>query len=282
MPLFDGEGFSFSDVLDLINPLQHLPVISSLYRELTGDEIGAGARVLGSALFGGIPSVLNSLVNVVIEDETDKNFGEHVLALFDDSAGEASETAYAAVDRFNITPGTKGAQARNAALVTNTATATALAAAPSGAAPNPPALRRRLRAAVARRSPLRRRRGARCERQPGGGERGQCDLSPHRRARLLAHSGLRRAQPTRPTRTAQGLRRAGPAVGAGRGSRLVQLGVRGRFKRAQAPRKLASQWRQAAVAALIRCAQAACGAGRAPKIALPTRTLVAPVATAIS
>ena len=30
MPLFDGEGFSFSDVLDLINPLQHLPIISSL------------------------------------------------------------------------------------------------------------------------------------------------------------------------------------------------------------------------------------------------------------
>lgn len=29
-PLFDGEGFSFNDVLDLINPLQHPPIISTL------------------------------------------------------------------------------------------------------------------------------------------------------------------------------------------------------------------------------------------------------------
>jgi hypothetical protein len=131
VPLFDGEGFSFSDVLDLINPLQHLPVISTLYRDLTGDEIGAGARVLGGALFGGIPGVVSSLVNVVIEDETGKDFGEHVLALFDDPAGEVSETAYAAVDRFNITPGTKGAQARSAALVTDPTPVSALAAAPA-------------------------------------------------------------------------------------------------------------------------------------------------------
>ena len=131
VPLFDGEGFSFSDVLDLINPLQHLPVISTLYRDLTGDEIGAGARVLGGALFGGIPGVVSSLINVVIEDETGKDFGEHVLALFDDPAGEASNTAYAAVDRFDITPGTKGARTRSAAPADHPAPATTLAAAPS-------------------------------------------------------------------------------------------------------------------------------------------------------
>ena len=131
VPLFDGEGFSFSDVLDLINPLQHLPVISTLYRDLAGDEIGAGARVLGGALFGGIPGVVSSLINVVIEDETGKDFGEHVLALFDDPAGEASNTAYAAVDRFDITPGTKGARTRSAAPADHPAPAAALAAAPS-------------------------------------------------------------------------------------------------------------------------------------------------------
>ncbi|MGB6086494.1 MAG: hypothetical protein WBF74_07845, partial [Parvibaculum sp.] len=32
--------FGFSDFLDVINPLQHIPIVSSIYRELTGDELG--------------------------------------------------------------------------------------------------------------------------------------------------------------------------------------------------------------------------------------------------
>ena len=94
LSLFDGEGFSFSEFLDLINPLQHIPVVSTIYRDLTGDEIGAGARVLGSAIFGGIPGIASSLVNLFIEDQTGKDIGEHALALFD-SPGSAGETRLA-------------------------------------------------------------------------------------------------------------------------------------------------------------------------------------------
>ena len=32
---------SFKDVLDTINPLQHIPIINTIYRELTGDQPGA-------------------------------------------------------------------------------------------------------------------------------------------------------------------------------------------------------------------------------------------------
>ncbi|MGQ3031076.1 MAG: hypothetical protein ACT60Q_22290, partial [Ferrovibrionaceae bacterium] len=35
--LFGDEGFSFKTVLDTINPLQHIPIVSTIYRELTGD-----------------------------------------------------------------------------------------------------------------------------------------------------------------------------------------------------------------------------------------------------
>ncbi|MQX35342.1 hypothetical protein [Roseospira navarrensis] len=47
------ESFSFWDVLDIFNPLQHIPLVSTLYRELTGDEIGGFARIAGGALYGG-------------------------------------------------------------------------------------------------------------------------------------------------------------------------------------------------------------------------------------
>ena len=35
-----GNGFSFHDLLDTINPLQHLPVVSTIYRAITGDRPG--------------------------------------------------------------------------------------------------------------------------------------------------------------------------------------------------------------------------------------------------
>ena len=36
----DGkEPYEFHDVIDIVNPLQHLPVINILYRGITGDEI---------------------------------------------------------------------------------------------------------------------------------------------------------------------------------------------------------------------------------------------------
>ena len=48
------EGFGFLDVLDMINPLQHLPIVSTIYRNLTGDTIKPVAQVVGGAAFGGM------------------------------------------------------------------------------------------------------------------------------------------------------------------------------------------------------------------------------------
>lgn len=45
-------SFSFGEFLDIINPLQHIPGINTLYRELTGDEASVRARVAGSSLYG--------------------------------------------------------------------------------------------------------------------------------------------------------------------------------------------------------------------------------------
>ena len=87
---FGEDGPTFFDILDIINPLQHIPIVSTLYRAVTGDEIDPVPRVAGGALFGGLIGAVTSLVNVVIDGVTGNDIGEHVLALFD---GEpASET----------------------------------------------------------------------------------------------------------------------------------------------------------------------------------------------
>lgn len=92
--LWDGDGFSFSDLLDAVNPLQHLPVVGALYRELTGDHIGTVSRLAGGALFAGIPGLIGSAVNAAFEVVTGKDIGETAFAYFFDDT--PSPTALAA------------------------------------------------------------------------------------------------------------------------------------------------------------------------------------------
>ena len=93
---FWGEdSFTFGDILDIINPLQHLPIISALYREITGDDISPGARIAGGGLFGGLAGVFAAVFNTILEETTGGDLGEHVMALFDGApvASPAGEPA---------------------------------------------------------------------------------------------------------------------------------------------------------------------------------------------
>jgi hypothetical protein len=85
--LFGKDGFTFEDFLDIINPLQHIPVVATIYRSISGDEIEPGSRIAGGALFGGGLGLAGALVNAVIEDSTGKDLGDHALAMF---TGETS------------------------------------------------------------------------------------------------------------------------------------------------------------------------------------------------
>jgi hypothetical protein len=86
--LWGKDGFSFGDVLDTVNPLQHIPVVSALYEKATGDKASAGSNLLGGALFGGILGLAGSAIDEVITSVTGKNIGEHILG----GAGANSST----------------------------------------------------------------------------------------------------------------------------------------------------------------------------------------------
>jgi hypothetical protein len=79
---FGADGFTFLDFLDIINPLQHIPVVSTVYREMTGDEIDPGARIAGGTLFGGPIGATVALVDVAVEQSSGQDMGEHMMALF--------------------------------------------------------------------------------------------------------------------------------------------------------------------------------------------------------
>lgn len=86
LPLFaEGDNSpSFWDVLDVINPLQHIPIVNDIYRDLTGDKIGVGARLVGGTLFGGVIGLAAAAANCAVEESTGTDMGGHMLALFRD------------------------------------------------------------------------------------------------------------------------------------------------------------------------------------------------------
>ncbi len=83
-PFWGNDGFNFADILDIINPLQHLPIISKFYRQQTDDEASEGSRLLGGVVFGGliggIGGVLSALTNSVIRHETQRDLGDYLIA----------------------------------------------------------------------------------------------------------------------------------------------------------------------------------------------------------
>ena len=95
-----GPGF-FDTLLDIVNPLQHLPVVSTIYRAVTGDDIAAAARLIGGALYGGPLGFASTAADMVLEEATGSDLAGHVLALVDEIDGSldlASAPTPAAAD----------------------------------------------------------------------------------------------------------------------------------------------------------------------------------------
>ena len=79
--LWVGDHFSFHDILDAINPLQHIPVVSTIYRAVTGDALGNASRVVGDGLYGGVIGVIAGLVDVSVIENTGKDIGGNIMAV---------------------------------------------------------------------------------------------------------------------------------------------------------------------------------------------------------
>ena len=82
------DGPSFGDFLDMINPLQHIPVISAIYRAISGDEIGDGPRTVGSVIYGGPVGMLLSGMTALFEEASGDTVLNTVARLFDGGDGD--------------------------------------------------------------------------------------------------------------------------------------------------------------------------------------------------
>jgi hypothetical protein len=88
----EPDEFGFGDLIDMVNPLHHLPIIGDVYRDVTGDTIKPASKILGGIVFGGPIGGGSALVNVIVEHETGTDIaGNFVKAVNGESITLASE-----------------------------------------------------------------------------------------------------------------------------------------------------------------------------------------------
>ena len=120
--LFGQDGLTFGDLVDIINPLQHIPVISTIYRALTDDQIEPGSRLAGGALFGGGIGFASALFNAVLENATGQDIGEHALAFVGIGGETDSSTKLASAadpDNQGTPPGISGEAASSPEIISS-------------------------------------------------------------------------------------------------------------------------------------------------------------------
>ncbi len=114
---FGDDGFTFGDIIDVINPLQHIPVISSIYRNITGDTIAPSMQIAGDALFGGPIGAAVSIAKEAIKSQFSQDNNENNETVIN-SATIANNTTqqslqalsardYSPINRLNINPAIK-------------------------------------------------------------------------------------------------------------------------------------------------------------------------------
>lgn len=72
----------FQHILDVINPLQHLPIIGTIYRAATGERLDAVEKIAGDALYGGLWGAVTAVADVAFEAITGKSVEDTVMAWF--------------------------------------------------------------------------------------------------------------------------------------------------------------------------------------------------------
>lgn len=75
-----ASGGLFEQLIDTVNPLQHIPGVSSVYRESTGDTINPLSSMAGGFLFGGPVGLAAGAASSFLEMLTGKSLLGHAQA----------------------------------------------------------------------------------------------------------------------------------------------------------------------------------------------------------
>ncbi len=75
------DAFQFKDVVDVVNPLHHIPIVGSIYREMTNDTIHPVSQIIGGGLYGGPVGAVTGTANAITQVQTGKDISAHAMDL---------------------------------------------------------------------------------------------------------------------------------------------------------------------------------------------------------
>ena len=135
---------TWQDALDMVNPLQQIPIVGDIYRTLSGDRISGLARVVGGFMWGGITGGFAAAASAAYaETNNDQSPGEQmVAALFgtDDAPAPADAPPPTMLAEAVLPPTVPTQHQPPAQLAAASAAVIQDATAPIPAAPTPPIL----------------------------------------------------------------------------------------------------------------------------------------------
>ena len=88
-----SQDLGFGDLLDIANPLQHIPLVSDIYRSLTGDHISDSARVAGDTLYGGPLGLVSGVLSTAIQAAEGETPIEALAAAIGGGSEDSTKTA---------------------------------------------------------------------------------------------------------------------------------------------------------------------------------------------
>ena len=86
---------TFKDILDTVNPLQHIPIVSNIYQSVSGETPSTASKLAGGALFGGPIGFFASLLDSIFQSATGADMAGHLVATI---KGEELPAAHAAAN----------------------------------------------------------------------------------------------------------------------------------------------------------------------------------------
>lgn len=105
-PQGNGDSYEFHDVVDVINPLHHLPIVGMVYRGLTGDTLHPMSQIIGGALYGGPIGAVTGTINAISQVQTGKDLSDHALGF----AGLGPDTEQTETDFSKYASGFTGVE----------------------------------------------------------------------------------------------------------------------------------------------------------------------------
>ncbi|WP_115717922.1 hypothetical protein [Gallaecimonas mangrovi] len=95
----NGNTPSLADFVDVVNPLQHIPIVDRYYQKWTGDTQGYVPQMLGSTLYGGAFGAMASIASVGATQALGENPVDYVTdkIMGTDSKTQTASTASTAV-----------------------------------------------------------------------------------------------------------------------------------------------------------------------------------------